>query len=315
MIRYSAVCFLRALATVLLLSIIAFTVLYFAPGTRDLVTTKAQHEEQTQGVESNLNRSFIGHYLAWTGQLVRGNLGYSQSTGLSNYRVLFTQLPYTIGLTLTSMVLVFLLSISIGYVTALYPRSWLDIILNGFSVLFYSVPSFLMGTLLVMALAYYGGLFPISGARSPGEPFTWSETIHHAVLPIAAMTLSALGSYSRIMRASVTETLHSIYVRSARARGLSERTIFFRHILPNAVSPLLSWTGLNFATLVSSAFVIEYIFSWPGIGAQAITSAFARDYSMMLAIILLSAAFVVIGSVLSDLLNASVNARLRINNE
>ena len=278
---------LVALSTLFVISILVATGLCFVPGGEDL--------------------PFITHYK----NLFSGNLGYSIASGMPVSLVLFAQLPYTLGLTLTALVLVFVLALTSGYLAALYPRSWFDRGLSGLLSMLYSTPSFLIASFLIILLAYQVDLFPIRGARTPGQPFSWLNTLHHAVLPVLAIVLATIGSFFRIIRVEVVEILCSDFVRAARARGLTETSIFFHHILPSAAGPLLSWTGVNFATLISGAFVIEYVFAWPGIGAQAISSALMYDYPMLMGIIIITGVFVVIGSLLAELLNALVNPRMR----
>ena len=278
---------LVVLSTLFVISILVATGLCLVPGGEDL--------------------PFITHYK----NLFSGNLGHSLASGMPVSLILLAQLPYTLGLTLTALVLVFFLALASGYLAALYPRSWFDRGLSGLFSMLYSTPSFLIASFLIILLAYQVDLFPIRGARTPGEPFAWSDTLHHAVLPVLAIVLATIGSFFRIIRAEVVEILSSDFVRAARARGLTETSVFFHHILPSAAGPLLSWTGVNFATLISGAFVIEYVFAWPGIGAQAISSALMYDYPMLMGIIVISGVFVVIGSLLAELLKILVNPRMR----
>ena len=228
---------LVVLSTLFVISILVATGLCLVPGGEDL--------------------PFITHYK----NLFSGNLGHSLASGMPVSLILLAQLPYTLGLTLTALVLVFFLALASGYLAALYPRSWFDRGLSGLFSMLYSTPSFLIASFLIILLAYQVDLFPIRGARTPGEPFAWSDTLHHAVLPVLAIVLATIGSFFRIIRAEVVEILSSDFVRAARARGLTETSVFFHHILPSAAGPLLSWTGVNFATLISGAFVIEYVFA------------------------------------------------------
>lgn len=314
MIRFLSVRLLVALSALFVISIIVTAGLHLALSDQAAKITGSGASDMEKArllADLGLERSFAGQYAAWFKNLLKGNLGHSLASGMPVSLILFAQLPYTLGLTLTALVLVFVQALAFGYLAAFYPRSRFNMGLDWLFSMLYSAPSFLIASFLIILLAYQGDLFPIRGARTPGEPFAWSDTLHHAVLPVLAIVLTTIGSYFRIIRAEVVEILASDFVRAAKARGLSETSIFFHHILPGAAGPLLSWTGANFASLISGAFVIEYVFAWPGIGAQAVSSALMYDYPMLMGIIVISGVFVVFGSLLAELFNALVNPRMR----
>src|SRR5205823_285906 len=178
-----------------------------------------------------------------------------------------------------------------------------------------SIPSFWLGLMLVYLFAVYLGWFPTGGMHSTtvGSGFFSSlfDSVKHFVLPVIATTVVGIAGYMRYQRAAMLEVIRQDYIRTARAKGLSERTVILKHAWRNALIPILTLMGYVFVTLVEGSVVVETIFSWPGMGRFAVISLTQRDYPVVMGVVLLSASLILLGTLFSDILYALVDPRVR----
>ena len=305
-------------------SVICFTMLKRAPG--DSVTVMlAQSRTSGQVVTRDdvdalrelygLNRPVYVQYYDWLKLAARGDFGYSTRSNAPVSDLIRQRLPNTMKLAGVSLVLTIVIAIPLGIISAVKQYTRLDYSLTLFNFVGISIPSFWLGLMLVYIFAVNLGWFPTTGMQSanPESGFfnaIW-DVVSHYILPVTAITLVSIAGYTRFQRAAMLEVIRQDYIRTARAKGLSERTVILKHAWRNALIPIITLLGYVFVILVEGSVVIENIFSWPGMGQLAVLSLQQRDYPVVMAIVLLSATLILIGTLLSDILYAIVDPRVR----
>jgi peptide/nickel transport system permease protein len=254
----------------------------------------ARHE---YGLDMPIGRQYL-HY--WKGVL-RGDLGQSIRFNQNVGRLIAERYPFTMKLTLASLAVALLLSIPAGVRSARRRNRWDDRAISFASLLGLSFPNFALGPVLILFFAVNLGLLPVSG----------SGTIAHLVLPAITMGGALAAILTRMVRTAMLEELGQDYIRTARAKGLPERTVVYRHALRNAMIPVLTVIGLQFGALLAGAIVTETIFSWPGIGRLTIQAISNRDYYLVQGCILAIGLTYVAVNFMTDLLYSAVNPRIR----
>lgn len=305
-------------------SIICFAMLKRAPG--DPVAAILAQSRTTGGSmtladrqrliqQYGLDKPAYAQYFDWLGLVVRGNLGTSTRMNQPVTQVIGQRLPNTMKLAVVSLALTLAIAIPLGIISAVKQYSALDYGLTTLSFLGISIPQFWLALMLLYLLAVKLGWFPVSGMRSVQvEPGLWAHAKDgalHYVLPVAAITLAGLAGYMRYQRAALLEVLHQDYVRTARAKGLTERTTLLLHAWRNSLIPIITLLGYVFVILIEGSVVVETIFSWPGMGQLAVASLTERDYPTVMAIVLLSTTLILIGTLVSDILYAIADPRVR----
>lgn len=261
-------------------------------------------------------------YLRWLGALARGDLGWSFSHSRPVADVLLAALPDTLLLAGSALVLSFCGGVLVGVVQAVRRHSATDGVLTAVTLFFYSVPSFWLAVMLVLVFSYFARnvwhwpvWLPASGSRSLDHDLLspWRrvvDTVRHMILPVSALTLVLGAGVARYVRSSMLEVLGQDYVRAARARGLPEGTVVFKHALRNGLVPVVTLLGLHLPLLFSGAVFVEFVFAWPGMGKTMVDAIGARDYPLVMAASVLFAVMVVVGNLLSDLLYSVVDPRI-----
>jgi peptide/nickel transport system permease protein len=249
------------------------------------------------GLDVPLGAQYI-HY--WDGVL-HGNLGTSIRLNAPVAELVLTRYPYTLELAIPAVLLAILLSFPAGIASARHRGRWQDQSLGVVSLFGISFPTFTLGPILILIFGILVGWLPVSGAGS------WK----HFVLPVATLGTALAAILTRMVRTSMLEELGQDYIRTARAKGLSERATVYRHALPNAMIPLLTIVGLQFGALLAGAIVTETIFSWPGLGRLTIDAISNRDYPLVQGCILTIGITYVLVNLLTDALYAAVNPRIR----
>jgi peptide/nickel transport system permease protein len=261
--------------------------------------------------DSGLNQAPPVRYLRWLGEIVRGNLGTSFQTGQSTTQLIANTLPATLLLTGSAMLLALLIGIPLGIFSALHERSWLDELTTVWSFAFTSIPSFFLALLAVFAFAVRLHWFPTGGMHAYDKPSDPLDLLRHLILPMIVLGLLHVPGYVRYVRASMLDVMRQDFVRTARAKGLRERVVTWRHTLPNALAPLITILGLSLPGLVGSSVLIEQVFAWPGMGQLSINSALFRDYPVFMGTSLLYAVAVLLSNLFADLVYAVVDPRIR----
>jgi len=253
-----------------------------------------------------LDRGIVTQYGCWIGNVVRGDLGESYRTKRPVAEIIVDRLWPTVQLALAAIVLQLLIGIPLGVLSAIRRGRWPDRVAGLVGLLGQSAPPFFLGTILIYLFAYRFGWFPISGY---GEGVL--GRIHHLVLP--AMTLAMLGiaMYARVTRSEMLDVLGEDFIRTARAKGVSERAVVLRHALRHALGPVVTLIGLDLGVLLGGAVVVEYIFAWPGLGREALHAILSLDLPLILGVVLISAFAIAIGNLLADLAYLWIDPRLR----
>lgn len=309
------------IAVPLLISVVVvnFTLIELAPG--DPITVlvgdyPAPDEYVAQvrkdyGLDQNLPQRLV----AYLSQVARGNLGYSFVNRQPVLELILERLGATLALTLTSLAFATLVGVALGALAARRHGGAFDASLQTASLAGYSIPEFWIGQILIIVFAVWLGWLPSQGAhslRAPRDGFGAAlDTASHLVLPALALSFRYLALISRMTRASLIEVLNADFILAARSRGASERRVLFGHALRNAAPPVVTVIGYNLGLVLAGATLIESVFGWPGIGRLLFTSISARDYPVMTGILLLLSAAVVIANLLTDIVQAVIDPRVR----
>ncbi len=256
-----------------------------------------QAARHAYGLDVPIGRQYVNY---WKGVL-HGDLGQSLRFNQGVSQLIATRYPFTLRLTVASLAVALLLSIPAGVRSARRRDRWDDRAISLFSLLGLSFPNFALGPVLILFFAIYLGLLPVSG----------SGTLAHLVLPAITMGGALAAILTRMVRTSMLEELSQDYIRTARAKGLSERTVVYKHALRNAMIPVLTVIGLQFGALLAGAIVTETIFSWPGIGRLTIQAISNRDYYLVQGCILAIGLTYVAVNFLTDILYSVANPRIR----
>lgn len=302
------------------ITLLVFLLMQLAPG--DFLTTKSMARDVSDEYiaelrqEYGIGESWLKQYALWLGQVVQGNLGYSFAyntpvTDLIGQRVLATFL-----LSLTSILFAWIIAIPLGVLAAIYKDSIWDRISSTMAYAALSIPEFFLA-LLAIYLAARTGWFPMGGATSieyDYMPF-WAQVgdrMYHLILPTIVLGIGSIASIMRIMRANFLDQIRAEYVNTARAKGIEEGVVMFKHVLRNAINPLISAFGFSFSSLLSGALLVENVMNYPGLGRLIYQSFLSEDLYVVLASIMLSCTMLVIGNLLADILLAWSDPRIRL---
>jgi peptide/nickel transport system permease protein len=306
---------LQALVVLLLVTMLTFALLRMIPGNvavaimgpgvyRDPAAIKLF--DTTYGFD----KPWYSQYLLWLGHLVRGNLGYSWKLNQSVASLLANRLPKTIALVGISTILALIVAIPIGVIQAVRRNKLVDHFFNGSSTLFYAMPSFLLGILLILVFAIKIPIFPAEGPQGEGLGVIFTQ-FNALILPILSLALITIALFSRYMRSSVLDNITEDYVRTAKAKGASERRILIRHVLRNSLIPIATLLGLSLPGILSGALITEAVFNYPGMGLLFYQEAQSSDYPVLLGVTVVVAVATVVGSLLADVTYAVLDPRVR----
>ncbi|QZY30453.1 ABC transporter permease [Nocardioides coralli] len=264
---------------------------------------------EARAAELGLDRPLLVQFLDWLRSAVTGDLGTSYFTTESVSAILVTRAPVTLSIVLGGVLVTALLSVALGMLAAVR-RGWIDRAVQVLSVTGMSLPNFWVGLMLVVLFAVTWQLFPATGYVSPDLSVTgWLASI---ALPVAALALSGVAAATQQVRGAVIDVLEADYIRTLRSRGLSERSILFRHALKNAASPGLTVLSLQFIGLLGGAIVIEKVFALPGLGSTAVESTIQGDIPVLLGVVAVTVVIVVVVNLVIDLANGWVNPKVTI---
>ena len=300
------------------ISIITFVIINMAPG--DPLTALLDPEDQislsVRDIEAmrrelGLDRPGPVRYAIWLKEALTGNLGFSYQTKRPVIEMVLDKLPVTLSLMGVALALASSIGVIFGVISALKQYSIVDYSLSVISFFMISIPQFFFALSGMLIFAVWLGWLPTFGMWTAGEdPELW-DLAHHAILPISALMLQDIAVYMRYTRASMLDTLSAEYVLTARAKGLSEALVLWKHVFRNALVPLVTILGLSLPALIGGALIIETIFSWPGVGALAYDALRQRDYPVQMAVLLMGATGVLAANLLTDVAYAWVDPRVR----
>jgi len=318
----------RVLGTVPLLIGIAtliFVVLHFAPGDPGAMlfgpNVPPAIIEQSRHAWG-LDQPLWVQYLKWIGALFTGDFGWSLFQGRPVSQVVLDALPPTLALTFSALALVFAAGVLIGVYQGVRQHSAGDNALSVLVLFFYSMPSFWLGMMLALIFAQKASQWgwpvalPASGTTSVDYDLLSAggrilDRLRHLVLPVTTLTLALTAGVARYTRGQMLEVVRQDYIRTARAKGLPERTVILNHALRNSLIPVITLLGLYLPFLFSGAVFVEYIFAWPGMGRVIVTAISQRDYPVIMATSFIFACLVILGNLLADVLYAWADPRIR----
>lgn len=313
MTRYLGERFLHALAVLLLVSLAVFVLLKALPGgaARAILGPRASPAAIAAFNHANgLDHSIIVQYLTWLWRLLHGNLGYSYHYNEAVTTLIGQLLPKSLLLIGLATVLALVVAIPIGLVQASQHNKLADHLATGVELAFYSMPTFWLGIVLVLYLAVDTHVFPAEAPQGTiGQVITDPRGL---VLPVLTLALITVALFTRYMRSSALGTLVEDFIRTARAKGMTERHLFMQHVLRNSFAPVATLIGLSLPDLVGGAVVTETVFNYPGMGLAFWTAAQGRDYAILLGFTFITGVATVIGSLVADLANARLDPRVRL---
>lgn len=303
------------------ITLITFLVMQLTPGKpSDRLTdlnVKISAEAKEQLIKLyGLDKPWYVQYGQWLKRIVRLDFGKSFRDDRPVIRKIAERLPWTILLNILTMGFIFIVASLIGIFSAVRQNTLFDKGMTVFVFVGFSTPSFWFGLLLMILFGLKLGWFPISGVYSLNfdELSFFGKIIdvaHHLVLPVVTLSLLGLASLSRYMRSSMLEVIRQQYIAAARARGLSERTVIFKHALRNALLPIITILGLSVPDIIGGSVIIETIFAYPGIGRLGYDAIMARDYPVVMGILTIVAFLTLFGNLLADIMYAWVDPRIR----
>lgn len=310
-----------AIPTVLTIVVLNFGLVHLAPGdAADVLAGEAgsatpQYMEQLRQT-FGLDQPLYVQLVVYLERVLTLDLGYSFRHGMSVSALIATRLGPTLLLMLTVLLLSVGLGVLLGAIAARNLNRWRDNLISVLAVLAYATPVFWAGLMLIVVFSVKLGWFPVSGMEEVAA-FNegWARVLdiaRHLVLPAITLTLFYLALYTRLMRASVLDQYAMDYVVTARAKGLTERQIAWRHVLRNAMLPVLTMAGVQVGALLGGAVVVETVFAWPGLGFLAYESLFARDINLLLGIFFISGCLVVVVNLAVDLLYSLLDPRIEL---
>ncbi len=256
-----------------------------------------------------LDRPLVERYGVWLWAVLQGDFGFSRLFAQPVITVLLPALGNTLALLGISLALALAIGLPLGIYAAVKPYSPRDYAVNLMAFAGISIPSFWLGLLLIILFAVVLGILPAGGFGTPGVD-DWSDKLIYLVLPAMSLTLASVGGHTRYMRASMLETLRQDYIRTARAKGLSERRVVLGHALRNALIPVTTIIALDFGFLFSGALITETIFAYPGMGKLTYDAVMGNDFNLALICLLLATLVTLIGNILADLAYAWLDPRI-----
>jgi len=305
------------------ITIICFSVMHLAPGSpTDLETqmnprASAEYRERLKSMY-DLDKPLHEQYLLWVTKLVKLDLGvsFSQDRRPVADKIL-ERIPITIAINVMSMVLIVIIAIPIGILSAVYRDSLFDKVTSVFVFIGFAMPTFWLALLLMILFGVHLGWLPISGIRSlnyeylpPGKAFL--DLIAHLILPVMLSAFGGLAGLSRYMRSNMLEVIRQDYIMTARAKGLSERAVIYKHALRNALLPVITILGLSIPGLIGGSVIFETIFAIPGMGQLFYMSVMARDYPVVMGILFIGAVLTLVGNLIADVSYALADPRIRV---
>lgn len=303
------------------ISILSFTIIKLAPGDPASLTVNMNAKIDPGYITKlreayGLNDPLYVQYGRWLKGMFTLNFGKSFKDDRPVISVIGERLPATLLLTGLSELLLFMIAVPLGVAAAYYRGNWLDRFTTVFSFVGFATPTFWLSLILMLVFGVQLGWFPVSGMWSvESEYLPWYERLGdlawHLVLPVAVSVFGGLASVSRYARSNMLEVLQMDYIRMARAKGLSEFRVVFRHALPNALLPIITLLGLSLPGLLAGGTIIETIFGWPGMGRLNWEAIMSRNYPVVMGIGIILAFFTLLGNLLADISYAALDPRIK----
>jgi peptide/nickel transport system permease protein len=317
--RQLAARLIQSLIVVIIVTTISFVMIRMAPGDPfsydDPRLTPAMQAHWRE--QFGWDRPIPEQYVRYVTSLARGQLGHSYTKNTSVANALAQAIPRTLLLTGLALSLSFVLGGIVGVLQATRRRGWFDRVTSGVLLLFYSLPDFWGALMILLIFAWWWPVLPAGGivdAATHDSLGLWAsiaDRLAHLILPVTALTLLTMSGIARHQRSAILEVLPADFIRTARAKGLSEREVIWRHALRMALTPMIALFGLVLPAFIGGALFVERVFAWPGVGMLAADAINGRDYDLVSAIVMLGAVAVAFGNLVADLLHMAIDPRVR----
>ena len=310
---------LQMVPVLLAIASLNFFLVHLAPGdAAEVIAGQSGHAtpEFIAGLRHDfgLDRPLLQQFFIFVGHLLRFDLGYSAVQQVPVISLILDRLPATLLLMLTAITLAVVLGVVLGVASARMRGTWVDHAISVGALVFYAVPVFWLGLMLIVLFSIVLGVLPSGGMSEIGKAGTGLEhaldVLRHLILPAITMALFYLALYTRVMRTSMLGVLSLEYIIAARAKGLPESAIAWRHAVPNAILPIVTLAGVQFGHLLGGSILIETVFGWPGLGRLVFDALLQRDMNLLLGILFVSSVVVVLANLAVDLLYGFLDPRI-----
>ncbi len=318
MIKFALKRFCIAILLLIGMSFVTFWLMHATPGNFfDSLKLNPQISQETISRYEKLyglNEPLLVQYIHWLTNVCKGEFGYSFFYNVPISHVILTRLGNTFILSLVSFLFTWGLAIPLGIWAALHHNRFIDRLLSMFSFAAFSTPGFFLAILLLYMVSQWG-ILPLGGMHSPDyESFSWGTKLKdlgaHLVIPTLVLSLASIASLQRIMRGNMLAVLRQHYITAARAKGLPEHQVIYRHALKNAFNPMVTLLGYELSGLLSGAALIEIVCSWPGLGMLTLTAVRSKDVYVVMASLLLGSALLLIGNFIADIALMRLDPRI-----
>ncbi len=313
---------LQALLTLLLASVLCFFVIQLAPG--DFLSQYRQNPQISADtlkqleIQFGLDKPAWQQYWKWLVQVVtQFNFGVSFTYQRPVVELLWERIPNTLLLSIASIIVTWTIAIPLGIISAVKENQLVDKVLRVLSYLGQGIPTFVTGLLLLFLAQMTAPMFPVGGRTSINhEDLIWIGKVldigWHMILPTLALSITSFAGLQRLMRGQLLDVLRQDYIQTARAKGLPENRVIYVHALRNAINPLITILGFEFASLLVGSFIVENLFNWPGLGRLTLQAVLALDQFLVMAILMMGAVMLIVGNLLADLALVFVDPRIKL---
>ena len=313
--------FLMMFPLLLGISLLSFLVMHLAPGDPASLSAAMNTRIDPSYIQKlqafyETDKPLYIQYWHWLKKLATLNFGVSFKDNRPVMEVILERLPATLLLSGLSEILLFLIAMPLGVLAAYYQNSFYDRFLSVFSFIGYSAPGFWISLLLMLFFGVQWGILPVSGmVGNDAEFLPWYgkvwDFLQHLILPLFVTTYGGLATISRYWRTSILEVIRQDYIRTARAKGLSEFQVIFKHAVPNAILPIINLMGLSIPAFISGSVIIESIFSWPGMGRLTYEAILSHNYPLIMGTVIIAGFMTLLGNLMADIGLALFDPRIR----
>ncbi len=308
--------------TFFLITEIIFALIHLAPGDPIDIIFKGPHgglspeAKEAMIIEYGLDQPIHIQYLTWLSKLLRGDLGYSYINKQSVWEMMTLRIPWTVELMLTAEIISIVIAIVLGVFTAVKHHSIYDAVSSVGALAGYSIPDFWLALIMMLVFALTLRWFPSSGHQTVGIAFATPfdallDHLAHLILPAVTLVIMWTAYLFRMVRSAMLDVLTQDYITTARAKGLTELIVIYKHALRNALLPVVTYVGYSIGFLLSGAVVIEQIFNWQGLGQLMVDRTMVRDYPALMGLSIVIAIMVLVANLCSDIAYAAVDPRIR----
>ena len=305
---------LQSIPLILLITVICFTLIQLAPyNAIDTMITPKMPEETVNLIKARygFDKPAYVQYFLWLKGLLKGEFGYSIINNESIASNLLVRIPATIKLVLPSYIIAVIISVILGLISGSNKNKLVDKIIDGFCSMGIAVPSFWFAMIIIFIFGYRLAILPILGMHTIGKDGSFSDFLVHFIMPSTVLVMAYLPDLIRYVRSSTLTQVSESYVTVQKSFGATKKEILFKHVSKNVLLPIVTKMGMALPMLITGAMITETVFAWPGVGPYFVTAVKALDYPVIMAVLVLSSTFVILGNLLSDILYCLIDPRIK----